>query len=492
MPRNASGTYSLPAGNPVVTGTIIASSWANTTLDDLRAEMSDSLSRAGKGGMLAPLALLDGAVGAPSLTFASELSSGLYRAGAGDLRLSVQGQQVVRLTTSAGLLLTSQQAAAGTTDDLQLSVTVAATGARNFLNLLSGGSSILRVAAPSGQLVLSGVVQTQTSNASLILVGNRNAADTGSDVVANSSTTRTVGLLLDVQNNGVSKFSVDFNGSLVLRDTGSINEIGINTPMLLRGNRSAADAGADVVLTGQATRTVGFLLDVQNNGASKFKIAYDGALNLISPYISQTSTDQGLQLQSKLNAGNAGSDIILQATNTRTAGLLVDVWNNLTTVFSVDYLGSAHGRNQWQTTYLTSNFTTTSSTLVGVTGLSFATVATGDYEFEIVLNLLPGGTATGFKVDASVPASAFSHGDIMWSPFTQGGFTGASVPLPSGGLIFTPGTGNITMARTCGIVTGAGAGTVQAQVASGTAGQTLTVYAGSVIRWRRMDSGGLA
>ena len=35
MSRNGSGTYSLPAGNPVVTATTITSTWANTTLSDI-------------------------------------------------------------------------------------------------------------------------------------------------------------------------------------------------------------------------------------------------------------------------------------------------------------------------------------------------------------------------------------------------------------------------------------------------------------------------
>jgi len=34
MPRNASGTYTLPSGNPVVAGTTIEASWANTTLPE--------------------------------------------------------------------------------------------------------------------------------------------------------------------------------------------------------------------------------------------------------------------------------------------------------------------------------------------------------------------------------------------------------------------------------------------------------------------------
>lgn len=42
MPRNGSGVYSLPAGNPVVTGTIISSSWANTTLNDIASALTQS------------------------------------------------------------------------------------------------------------------------------------------------------------------------------------------------------------------------------------------------------------------------------------------------------------------------------------------------------------------------------------------------------------------------------------------------------------------
>lgn len=44
MPRNGSGVYSLPAGNPVVTGTTISSSgWANPTLSDIAAALSASI-----------------------------------------------------------------------------------------------------------------------------------------------------------------------------------------------------------------------------------------------------------------------------------------------------------------------------------------------------------------------------------------------------------------------------------------------------------------
>jgi hypothetical protein len=51
MSRNGSGTYNLPAGNPVVTGTAITSSWANTTLSDIAAGLTQSVSADGQTPM---------------------------------------------------------------------------------------------------------------------------------------------------------------------------------------------------------------------------------------------------------------------------------------------------------------------------------------------------------------------------------------------------------------------------------------------------------
>jgi hypothetical protein len=48
MSRNGSGTYSLPAGNPVITGTSISSTWANTTLTDIATALTGSLAADGQ------------------------------------------------------------------------------------------------------------------------------------------------------------------------------------------------------------------------------------------------------------------------------------------------------------------------------------------------------------------------------------------------------------------------------------------------------------
>ena len=55
MSRNGSGVYTLPAGNPVVSGTVIATSWANNTMNDLAAAMTDSVAADGQTPMTGPL-----------------------------------------------------------------------------------------------------------------------------------------------------------------------------------------------------------------------------------------------------------------------------------------------------------------------------------------------------------------------------------------------------------------------------------------------------
>jgi len=57
MSRNGSGTYTLPAGNPVVTGTVISTTWANNTMNDLASAITDSVAADGQTPMTGPLNL---------------------------------------------------------------------------------------------------------------------------------------------------------------------------------------------------------------------------------------------------------------------------------------------------------------------------------------------------------------------------------------------------------------------------------------------------
>jgi hypothetical protein len=51
MSRNGSGTYTLPAGNPVVPNTTITTAWANTTLNDIAATLTGSVASDGQTPM---------------------------------------------------------------------------------------------------------------------------------------------------------------------------------------------------------------------------------------------------------------------------------------------------------------------------------------------------------------------------------------------------------------------------------------------------------
>jgi hypothetical protein len=57
MSRNGSGTYNLPSGNPVVTGTTISSTWANNTLTDMATALSGSIAADGQTPITGALAM---------------------------------------------------------------------------------------------------------------------------------------------------------------------------------------------------------------------------------------------------------------------------------------------------------------------------------------------------------------------------------------------------------------------------------------------------
>jgi len=59
MSRNGSGVYNLPSGNPVVSGTTISSSWANTTLADIASALTGSIATDGQTPMSGTLNMTD-------------------------------------------------------------------------------------------------------------------------------------------------------------------------------------------------------------------------------------------------------------------------------------------------------------------------------------------------------------------------------------------------------------------------------------------------
>jgi hypothetical protein len=88
MPRDGSGNYTLPAGNPVATGTLIQTTWANLTMNDVAAQLNNVITRDGVVGPAQPFKLVDGLVGAPGLAFNSEPGLGWLRPGTNQISIA--------------------------------------------------------------------------------------------------------------------------------------------------------------------------------------------------------------------------------------------------------------------------------------------------------------------------------------------------------------------------------------------------------------------
>lgn len=97
MSRDINGTYTLPSGNPVVSGTTITSTpWGNPTFSDIATALTDSLSRTGNGGMISQFQLAAGTVSAPGVGFAAQTNMGMYRVGTNEMGVTVAGTKVGR------------------------------------------------------------------------------------------------------------------------------------------------------------------------------------------------------------------------------------------------------------------------------------------------------------------------------------------------------------------------------------------------------------
>ena len=96
MPRDTSGVYTLPVGNPVITDTVIEAPWANTTMNDIAAQLNNVITRDGLLGPIGPFKVGDGTVNAPGLSFNSEPGMGWFKPGAGLMSLAQGGAEIAR------------------------------------------------------------------------------------------------------------------------------------------------------------------------------------------------------------------------------------------------------------------------------------------------------------------------------------------------------------------------------------------------------------
>jgi hypothetical protein len=172
MARNGSGTYSLPAGNPVVTGTVISSTWANTTLNDLGSALTASLAYDGQTTPVANLPMggyIHTNVG-NALLRTSYSAAGQVQDGALTYLTSVSGTDTI--TATASLSMTSYAAgqtfrfvAAGANTTTSVTLNINGIGAKN---ITKNGTTALAI----GDIISGSVVTVNYDGTQFQLASN--------------------------------------------------------------------------------------------------------------------------------------------------------------------------------------------------------------------------------------------------------------------------------------------------------------------------------
>ena len=177
MSRNGSGTYTLPAGNPVVTGTSIASTWANNTMTDLANALTDSVAADGQTTMTGNLKMgankITGLADATLITDATTKGQ-MDTAIAAAVAAGVAGKQAE--ITAIGILkgagAGSISAATAGTDYAGISnVQTFTAGQRGEVTVLTSGSTVNTNLADSNNFSLTLATNATLANPTNIVAG---------------------------------------------------------------------------------------------------------------------------------------------------------------------------------------------------------------------------------------------------------------------------------------------------------------------------------
>ena len=522
MPRNGAGTYTLPAGNPVITNTNITADWGNDTMEDIGNELTNSLSREGDGGMNAPLRFIDGDINAPGIAWVAETNTGFYYAGPGEFWVSVLGTDVVQFTDN-GLLIP-------TGIDLTVQGAVSFEGALNVIGNFSVATNKFTVAAASGNTTVAGTLAatgaltaaagTFTSASATSLAVGLNGATNPAFTVDSSTGSQVAGLK-------VTGAATAGTVAVVVTDSGSnasltLNAKGSGTIGIGSVSTGAVTITPATTITGVATLTAQPVLSSLTASKPVFSDASKGLVSTGTLAYDQGGTGQtsyaagdivyasAINTLSKLTVGTSGQ--VLKVT----AG--VPAWETDTATGTVTSVGlSAPAFLTVGGSPVTSSGTlalTYSGTALPAIngGTAQTTYTTGDLLYASGANTLSklgiGTSAQVLTVTGGVPAwsaavagtvtsvaQSFTGGliSVSGSPVTSSGTLALTVAGTSGGIPYfsSASTWATSAALTqYGIVYGGGAGAAPVATAAGTTGQVLTATTGGAPTWATLAAGG--
>jgi hypothetical protein len=331
MPRNASGVYTLPAGNPVIPGTTIDAAWANDTLEDLANEVTNSLSRTGAGGMLAPFRIADGNITAPGISFLNETNTGLYRSGAGSAWMAVLGVNVAQFST-VGLTIASAKALTAL-GNASVGGTFAVTGATTVASTLAVTGALTATGGVLGNVTAGSGTSTF---ANVVINGNLDMDAGSSGTITNLPNPTNPG-------DAANKAYVDSQDALRLALTGgtmtgviamSNNKVtGVATPT--NDQDAANKAYVDTVAQG---------LDVKGScrAATVANITLSGTQTIDG--VAVIAGDRVL-VKDQSTAANNGIYVVAAGAWSRSAD--ADTWNELVGAFTFVEDGTVNDNSGW-------------------------------------------------------------------------------------------------------------------------------------------------
>lgn len=508
MPRNGAGTYTLPAGNPVVTNTTITADWGNDTMEDLGNEITNSLSRDGDGGMNAPLRFTDGDITTPGIAWVAETNTGFYYAGPGEFWASVLGTNVVQFTDN-GLLIP-------TGIDLTVQGSVSFEGALNVIGNFSVATNKFTVAAASGNTTVAGTFAasgagTFTSASATSLAVGLTGATNPAFTVDSSTASQVAGLkVTGAATAGTVAVAVTDSGS---NASLTVNAKGSGTIGIGSVSTGAVTITPATTITGVATLTAQPVLSSLTASKPVFTDASKGLVSTGTLAYDQGGTGQttyaagdivyasAINTLSKLAVGTTGQVLKVAAG--------VPSWATDTTtgtVTSIDVSGGTTGLTSSGGPITSSGTITLAGTLAAVNGgTAQTTYTTGDLLYASGANTLSklavGTTGQVLKVAAGVPSwatdtttgtvtsvglTAPAFLTVGSSPVTTSGtialtYSGTAIPAANGGTAQTTYT-------TGDLLYASGANTLS-KLAIGTSAQVLTVTAG-VPTWATSSGSG--
>jgi len=220
MSRNGSGVFTLVAGNPVVTGTTIASTWANNTLSDIASALTDSVAADGQTAMSGNLNLNSNKIvnlATPTLSTDAVTKAYVDTADALSLLKASNLSDVANATTARGNLTAAKSGANSDITSLTglttpLTVAQGGTGAATLTAnnvLLGNGTSAPQFVAPS----TNGNVLTSNGTTWVSSAPSTNSSQLAKAWVAYNATTATILASYNVSSvtlNSAGKQTVNF------------------------------------------------------------------------------------------------------------------------------------------------------------------------------------------------------------------------------------------------------------------------------------------